>query len=302
MCFTEIMRLGRGRVLGLLMLGSGAVAAFLRPEPVVRGLVRLLPFDVLWYVDTQVRVFALTFDDGPHPDITPLLLDVLAKHRARATFFVIGERVAGHEPVVARIAAEGHELGIHLMRDEPSVRLPDAEFRRQLGQVMSLLAPCGDIAWFRPGSGWFTPRMLRSAAQLDLRCVLGTAVALNGGGASDRRIARRLTRRIRPGSIVVLHEGTADRRGVVATTDLILTELAERGLVAVTVSELTALSRLTLGSRAGSRYGVFFRTQGGEILEDLLGRGRPVRGQQHIELVYPVDQRLVGVTQWLPSP
>ena len=209
----------------------------------MRALARLLPVDVLCYVDTEARAFALTFDDGPHPDVTPLLLDVLAKHRARATFFLIGERVLGNESTVARIAAEGHELANHLMRDEPSVLLPDFEFRRQLGQVTSLLAPHGDIRWFRPGSGWLTPRMLKSAAQLDLRCVLGTVVAVHDGNASVRRIAQHLIGRIRPGSIAVLHEGTPDRRGVVATTDLVLAELGRRGLAAVTVSELAALRR-----------------------------------------------------------
>lgn len=242
MWFTGTVRPRRWRGLRILITGA-AVAAFDRSEPTLRVLARLLPLDVLCYVETEARVFALTFDDGPHPDVTPALLDVLAKHRARATFFLIGERVLVNESIVARIAAEGHELANHLMRDEPSVLLPDLEFRRQLGQVSSLLAPYGDIRWFRPGSGWLTPRMLRSAAQLDLRCVLGTVVAAHNGDAGDRRIARRLLGGIRPGSIVVLHEGTPDRRGVVVTTDLVLAELGRHGLAAVTVSELVALRR-----------------------------------------------------------
>ncbi len=212
-------------------------------EPALRMLARLLPVDVLCYVDTDAGAFALTFDDGPHPDVTPRLLDVLARHHARATFFLIGERILATEPIVARIAAEGHELANHLMRDEPSVQLPDAEFQRQLEQVTSLLAPYGEIRWFRPGSGWFTPRMLRSAARQRLHCVLGTVAAAHDGSDRDGRIAQRLLGQIRPGSIVVLHEGTPERRGVVATTDLVLAELGRRSLAAVTVSELVALRR-----------------------------------------------------------
>jgi peptidoglycan-N-acetylglucosamine deacetylase len=207
----------------------------------VRAVARMLHADVLCYVDTGARAFALTFDDGPHPETTPSLLDVLSRHGAQATFFLIGERVVCNEPIVARIAAEGHELANHLMRDEPSVLLPDLEFRRQLAQVGALLAPYGEIRWFRPGSGWFTQRMLRSAGEYGLRCVLGTVLARHEGGASNERIARRLLGRIRPGSIVVLHEGTAERRGVVTTTDRILAELGRRGLAAVTVSNLLAL-------------------------------------------------------------
>jgi peptidoglycan/xylan/chitin deacetylase (PgdA/CDA1 family) len=212
-------------------------------EPTARALSRMLPAEVLCYVDTDARAFALTFDDGPHRETTPRLLDVLAKHRARATFFLIGERVPGNEPIVARIAAQGHEIGNHLMRDQPSVLLSGPRFRRQLAEVNSLLAPYGEPRWFRPGSGWFTPRMLRFAAEQELRAVLGTMVAMHDGGDGDGRIARRLGGGIRAGSIVVLHEGTDRRRGVVATTDHVLSALRRRGLAAVTVSDLVALRR-----------------------------------------------------------
>jgi peptidoglycan-N-acetylglucosamine deacetylase len=243
MWFTEKVRPRRWQGLGILTLGAVAGTIFFRPEPVMRALARLLPADVLCYIDTDAQVFALTFDDGPQPDVTPPLLDVLERHQAKATFFLIGERIHGHEPIVARIASQGHELANHLMRDEPSVLLPDRDFLRQLSQVTALLAPYGEIRWFRPGSGWLTPRMLRLAAQRDLRCVLGTVLAVHSGGAGDRRIERHLLARIRAGSIVVLHEGTPDRRGVVATTDAVLAGLGRRGLTAVTLSELVALGR-----------------------------------------------------------
>jgi len=241
--FTDPMRPQRRRGRRAVTVCAPAVvagAALWRPERAARVLARMLPGGALFYVDTDAKAFALTFDDGPHRDTTPPLLDVLGRHGARATFFLIGELVLGNEPIVRRIAAEGHELANHLMRDEPSVLLPDQEFRHQLAQVSSLLAPYGDIRWFRPGSGWFTPRMLRSAAEQDLRCVLGTVVA-RGDASGDARIARRLLGRIQPGSIAVLHEGTSARRGVVSTTDRALTELGRRGLSAVTVSDLVAL-------------------------------------------------------------
>jgi peptidoglycan/xylan/chitin deacetylase (PgdA/CDA1 family) len=127
------------------------------------------------------------------------------------------------------------------MRDERSVRLPEPEFRRQLAQVNDLLSPHREVRWVRPGSGWFTPGMLRAAADHDLRIVLGTLVATNDGGPGDDRIAASLAAATRRGSIVVLHEGTERRQGVVRTTDRLLVELSSRGLAAVTVSELVAL-------------------------------------------------------------
>jgi peptidoglycan/xylan/chitin deacetylase (PgdA/CDA1 family) len=211
-------------------------------EPAARVLSRLLPVDVLCYVDTEARAFALTFDDGPHPATTPALLDVLARHSARATFFLIGERVPGNEAIVGRIAAEGHEIANHLMRDERSALVPAERFRRELAEVTSLLRRYGPVRWVRPGSGWFTPRMVRAAVEQDLRMVLGTVVAMHGG-IPDERITARLLADIRPGSIVVLHEGTEKRRGVVAATDLLLAGLSRNGLAAVTVSELVELRR-----------------------------------------------------------
>ncbi len=220
-----------------------AVGAALRwREPATRALSRMTPAGVLWFVDTDAPAFALTFDDGPHPETTPGLLEVLARHRARATFFLIGERVRAHPHLVRAITDAGHEIANHLMRDEPSVLIPDPRFRRELAQVSALLAPYGPVRWFRPGSGWFTPRMVRSAAQQDLRPVLGTLVAAHHGGPGDGRIARVLLAGIRPGSIVVLHEGTPARRGVVRTTDEMLAALAGRP-AAVTVSNLVALRR-----------------------------------------------------------
>lgn len=204
----------------------------------MRAVSRLIPADVLWYVDTDAPVFALTFDDGPSPDTTPGLLEVLARHGAHATFFLVGERAQAHPGLVAEIAAAGHEIANHLMRDERSALLPDDRFRHDLAETTALLTPYGSVRWFRPGSGWFTPRMLRSAAEQNLRAVLGTLAAAHDGGPDDDQIAPRLIARIRTGSIVVLHEGTPRRRGVVRATDEVLTALAGRGPAAVTVADL----------------------------------------------------------------
>jgi peptidoglycan/xylan/chitin deacetylase (PgdA/CDA1 family) len=212
-------------------------------EAAARTASRVIPADVLWYVDTGAPAVGLTFDDGPSPHTTPELLDVLARHRAQATFFLIGERVRAYPDLVAAISAAGHEIGNHLMRDEPSVRLSEQRFARELAEVTALLAPYGPVRWFRPGSGWFTPRMLRCAARQELRAVLGTLAAANDGGPRDARISAGLLAGVRPGSIVVLHEGTPGRRGVARTTDELLAGLADRGLSAVAVSALAALGR-----------------------------------------------------------
>ncbi len=188
---------------------------------------------------TDKPVVALTFDDGPHEALTHGVLDVLARHDAEATFFVIGDRVAGNEGVLARIVDDGHELGNHLMSDEASILLPRHQFLGDLTRNSELLADYQEVTWWRPGSGWMTPSMVRDGAERGVRCALGT-VAIADGPPPDRGSWReqRLLAQIDAGAVVVLHEGTEARSDVVDTTDWLLTRLAERGLRSVTMSAL----------------------------------------------------------------
>ncbi|HEY7987696.1 MAG TPA: polysaccharide deacetylase family protein [Lapillicoccus sp.] len=191
---------------------------------------------------TDEPVVGLTFDDGPHPELTDAILDVLAKHDAEATFFLIGDRVVGNGRVVSRIVDEGHEVGDHLMHDEASILLSRSRFREDLTQARDLLADYQEVRWWRPGSGWTTKAMVREAHELGMRCVLGTVAVADGPppeAGSWRE--QRLLGQISAGTVVVLHEGTDERRDVVDTLDWLLTRLAERGLRSVTLTELSRL-------------------------------------------------------------
>ena len=111
--------------------------------------------EVLYSVPTHERALALTIDDGPDPDSTPRILEVLARHEASATFFLIADRISGNEALVEQIVASGHELGNHLTRDEASIDLPREEFERELLRAHGILSEFGAPRWFRPGSGWY---------------------------------------------------------------------------------------------------------------------------------------------------
>ena len=188
---------------------------------------------------TRDPIVALTIDDGPDPTTTPHLLEVLRRHDARATFFLIGERAAGHDDLVRAVASAGHELGNHLWQDRPSVRLPADQFRQELARVDQVLRAHGHVSVFRPGSGWSTRRMLRDAASLGYRCVLGSPwLLLTRYDEDPAAQGRRLGSRAHEGAIVVLHEGTPDRRAIAIAADALLDALAQRGLKAVTVRAL----------------------------------------------------------------
>jgi peptidoglycan/xylan/chitin deacetylase (PgdA/CDA1 family) len=214
--------------------------AVLRPVARLAGV--LSDSRIVTSVATCEHHVALTIDDGPHPATTPDLLRVLRRHGARATFFLIGERAERRPDLVGRIAAEGHEVANHLMHDEPSIGLSAAEFRRQLAQVHELLAPFGDVVFFRPGSGWFTRRMLRDAAAQGYACALGTPLLLVSDYRNPRGTGRVLARRAQPGAVIVLHEGDESRAPVAMAADALLVELAHRNMRATTLSELVPVS------------------------------------------------------------
>lgn len=229
------MRRGVAPMAVLCALAVGTLT--LRPRPVIRWLAARHP-DVLFYADTGEPLVALTVDDSPHPALTPAILDALAEHGARATFFVIGERVAGNERIVRRIVEEGHELGNHLMADAPSVRLPAEEFERQLLLTHDLLSPFGRVRWFRPGSGWYSRRMVEQLGRHGYSCALGSAYAYDCHIRWTRYVSSHILLNTRPGSVIILHDGSEGRERTVRALRRLLPELRRRGYRVVTLSEL----------------------------------------------------------------
>ncbi len=221
--------------------GSALLLAFSQPRFVLRLLQRLNP-RVLFFVDTTQRLAALTFDDGPHPTVTPRILDVLAEHRAHATFFLIAGRIAGNEELVRRLVREGHELGNHQMSETPSIRLSSAAFEQQLLRAHSRISAFGALRWFRPGSGWFSHRMLDQIEHYGYQCVLGSAY-LEDTLRWVKYLAWHILLNTRPGSIIILHDGNLGRQRTVSVLRQLLPALQRRGYQVVTVSTLVASTR-----------------------------------------------------------
>ena len=115
---------------------------------------------VLYSVETEEPVVALTIDDGPDPATTPRILAVLEANGARATFFILSQRVAGNEAVVDAIHEAGHEIANHHRRDVPSIDLPRDQFVADLEESHRVLSRWSVPRWFRPGSGWYHDWML----------------------------------------------------------------------------------------------------------------------------------------------
>lgn len=157
--------------LALLAAASSGLSCRAVVQWKVSHLVRDNP-QVLYRVETRAKAIALTIDDGPDAATTPEILSVLERNGAHATFFIITSRVPGNEELLRRIVAEGHELGNHLLQDEPSLKLPPAEFERQLVKSHDVLSPFATVRWFRPGSGKYEARMLATLEAHGYRCAL----------------------------------------------------------------------------------------------------------------------------------
>jgi peptidoglycan/xylan/chitin deacetylase (PgdA/CDA1 family) len=206
----------------------------------VRRLARHNP-QVVYSVETSAKAVALTIDDGPDPVTTPKLLELLARNDAHATFFVIGSRVPGNETLLERIVDEGHELGNHLMRDEPSIDLPAEEFERQLAESDALLSQFAAMRWFRPGSGHYDARMLATLEKFGYSCALGSVYPFDPQIRWSWFSTRFILSNAQPGSIIILHDWGRKGLRTIRTLSKVLPALRRRGFRILTLTELLGM-------------------------------------------------------------
>jgi len=198
--------------------------------------------EVLYYVETKERAVALTIDDGPDPVTTAKILDVLKENHARATFFIITGRVPGNEKLLKRMVDEGHELGNHLTRAEPSIRLAPEEFERELLESHRALSGFATVRWFRPGSGKYNKPMLATLEKHGYRCALGSVYPFDPYIPWSWFSRRFILHHARPGSVIVLHDGDGRGERTTKTLSKVLPELGRRGFRVVTLTELVGLA------------------------------------------------------------
>ncbi|HET9621054.1 MAG TPA: polysaccharide deacetylase family protein [Kofleriaceae bacterium] len=184
-------------------------------------------------------VVALTFDDGPDPEVTPRVLDALAARGVRATFFVLGARAARHPELIARMQREGHAVGTHTQHH--SLRFHFARPAHVQREIEDAIAVVGGIlgerpTLFRPPQGVRTPLLASAWRRLHgLTCVTWSVRGFDSRPTTARAIADRIVPRLGPGAIVTLHDGTGlgggtDREPTLRALDEILRACEARGL------------------------------------------------------------------------
>jgi len=182
--------------------------------------------------------YALTFDDGPHAQGTPAVLELLADARARATFFLVGEQVRRNPGLAREIAAAGHLVGVHCERHRNLLRLTPGQTRDDIERAEAVIAETTGIApgLYRPPYGVLNGAALRLARKRGWRTLLWS----HWGRDWERRatpdsIAARVTAGAARGSVLLLHDADdysapGSWKRTVAALPRVLATLAERGL------------------------------------------------------------------------
>ncbi len=234
-------------------LGAAALAvAGLEYVPAMVALGQWSPLRVLpgelcrWRGPGSRPDVALTFDDGPDPDVTPEVLHSLDQMDLRATFFVLAERAAAYPALVAEIARRGHLLATHGDRHASHLLRSPGAVRRDMQRAQDVMTSLGHPPrWFRPPFGHATAATLTAARSMGWRTVLWSAWGREWSSADGGQVAGRVARRLGPGAVVLLHDSAAQgppgmAGRVLEALPLIGLELQRRRLRAVTLDDLVA--------------------------------------------------------------
>jgi peptidoglycan/xylan/chitin deacetylase (PgdA/CDA1 family) len=195
----------------------------------------------VWHMPrTDPPTIYLTYDDGPNPATTPDLLDVLARERVPATFFLIDEHITDETaPIVRRMFAEGHAVALHSAA-KSYMLMPAASLARTLSSAADRIVRLGGgqpCAAFRPRGGWRSIAMFKGLQRLDYK-LIGWGWMLWDvnpfGSRTASNVHDRILSRVRAGDIVVMHDGDEsaprkDQRHTVDATARLIPDLRARG-------------------------------------------------------------------------
>ncbi len=195
------------------------------------------------------KQLALTYDDGPNDPDTLQLLEVLAKHDVRATFFLLGRHVRMRPDIVRELVKAGHAIGNHTDTHPLLTFQPAARIRAQIEECQKAIAEATSktTTLFRPPFGGRRPAVLRIAREMGLQPVMWTVTGYDWDAKSAESIEERVSQRIRGGDVILLHDGGhlqlgADRSKTVMATERLLTRYKGQGYEFVTVPEMMASS------------------------------------------------------------
>lgn len=198
---------------------------------------------IVWEVDTNQKIVALTFDDGPHKKYTPEILNLLSKYQAKATFFIVGKNAEKNPEIISRMYEEGHEIANHTYSHPTKIKTEDLMDEIQMTSEV-LFSITGEIPeLFRPVEGQYTDEMINAITKKGYKVVmwswhLDTEDWRNPG---VDKIVQTVTNGVKNGNVVLFHDGGANRTQTVQALEKVLANLDTQGYKFVTINELLAI-------------------------------------------------------------
>jgi peptidoglycan/xylan/chitin deacetylase (PgdA/CDA1 family) len=238
-----------------LALGGAAVAAGLTAA----GYQSMAPTGQLYGrtftgLPHGTKQIALTYDDGPNDPHTLQLLDVLARHEVHAIFFLIGRYVQQRPEIARAIVAAGHVVGNHTFTHPLLTFQNDAGIRRELSDCRAALQDAigAHSNLFRPPFGGRRPAVLRIARELGLEPVMWSVTGYDWNAPPAAAIEQKVTKQLRGGDVVLLHDGGhkemgADRSQTVIATDHLIARYKAEGFEFATIPEMMQSSTISVG-------------------------------------------------------
>jgi peptidoglycan/xylan/chitin deacetylase (PgdA/CDA1 family) len=205
------------------------------PEP--KTYPKPTPAEIISSGPTNVSRVALTFDDGPTPGVTDRILDELKQRNVRATFFMLGERIAKSPELARRVAAEGHEIGNHTFTHPRLTELPHARVEEEVQKTQNIIAEIIGLkpVWFRPPYFAFRDNLAPVVNSRGMRIVGGNVDPADWSQPPEEQIIGVVARDAKPGAIIVCHDMHAQTANAAGR---ILDGLLGAGLSPVTLSTL----------------------------------------------------------------
>lgn len=207
-------------------------------------------------IATAAPAVALTFDDGPDARLTPGILEVLDRHQAKATFFVLMSKVLRAPDLLGELVAAGHEIGLHGPDHTPVTGVGHRQVYERLSSAKAELEGLvgKSVRWYRPPYGSQSAVSYSAAARAGMSTVLWSATTWDWKPVTHEQRMAKVREGARPGAILLAHDGIIDSGDGVTTEpesgcdrpaliDDVLTELGQRSLQAVTVGEALAVGR-----------------------------------------------------------
>lgn len=195
--------------------------------------------DIYRHGDRNLPMVSITFDDGPSPEFTPQILDILKEYNVPAAFFLVGSHVEKYPEIARRIGAEGHEIGNHTQNHRNIPTLSFSALNQEVIEAMSSIAEAVNQYpdYIRPPRGMYDGRFRRLAALLGQHVVLWTVSSRDWKyGTTSEAIVHNVLSRVKNGDIILFHDSGAlirneggNRSATVQALPIIIEQLQQRG-------------------------------------------------------------------------